>query len=380
MAEWYYRRDNQRFGPVNTSELKRLAACGELLPTDVIWKGGLEAWVPASKAKGLFPVDTASTQIQPPQISQFDNSVSCPHCNKNLANNNSLALMEVACHYCQGLFKMPPVITFSFSDAAQYRKRAKAAGKASSPFAPHEESPLHLAAWHGDLRKINTLIASGVPVDAYEKRHGKTEPNTPLVHAVLNGQYAASRLLLMHGAHPDGSRDRHTLDPIIWAADYGQIEIATLLLAFKAQPHRNPYCAVLNYAIGKHPDGLHQEEMIKILLDAGVVPLENHVEAVLHLRLDWLADLFVKYGIDPLVVENLKRKRNRRLEDEERSKEVHEMFKLGLERIVFYCQPLDFPTLRGRGKGVTGLRRIERVRRSPEPSGYGLGCRTLRCI
>ena len=41
---------------------------------------------------------------------------------------------------------------------------------------------------------------------------------------------------------------------------------------------------------------------------------------------------------------------------------------------------VDFPTIRGRGKGVTGLRRIERVTCSPERSGCGFGCRTLRCI
>ena len=41
---------------------------------------------------------------------------------------------------------------------------------------------------------------------------------------------------------------------------------------------------------------------------------------------------------------------------------------------------LDFPTIRGRGRGVTGLRRIERVTRSRERSGCGFGCRTLRCI
>ncbi len=52
------------------------------------------------------------------------------------------------------------------------------------------------------------------------------------------------------------------------------------------------------------------------------------------------------------------------------------------KRVAFHFKEfdLDFPTLRGRGKWVTGLRRIERVTRSPGRSGYGLGCRTLRCI
>ena len=58
MAQWFYRIDGQEAGPVGTSELKRLAASGELSPTDMVWKEGLEAWVPASKAKGLFQLNS----------------------------------------------------------------------------------------------------------------------------------------------------------------------------------------------------------------------------------------------------------------------------------------------------------------------------------
>ena len=56
MTQWFYMKDGLEVGPVDTSELKRIAACGQLSPSDMIWREGLEAWIPASKAKGLFPV------------------------------------------------------------------------------------------------------------------------------------------------------------------------------------------------------------------------------------------------------------------------------------------------------------------------------------
>lgn len=52
--QWYYRKDNARFGPVSSSELKKLAASGELAPTDLLRGIGMSEWVPASKIKGLF--------------------------------------------------------------------------------------------------------------------------------------------------------------------------------------------------------------------------------------------------------------------------------------------------------------------------------------
>jgi hypothetical protein len=43
----------KRHGPVDASELKRLALEGVLAPTDSIWKEGLHDWVPLSHVKGI---------------------------------------------------------------------------------------------------------------------------------------------------------------------------------------------------------------------------------------------------------------------------------------------------------------------------------------
>jgi hypothetical protein len=52
--QWHYSRGGKQVGPVSTTELSQLAASGQLSPTDMVWKEGMGAWVPASTLKGLF--------------------------------------------------------------------------------------------------------------------------------------------------------------------------------------------------------------------------------------------------------------------------------------------------------------------------------------
>ena len=53
--QWFYIHDEQRFGPVEESELRRLAHDGGLLPTDLVWNPTMEQeWKPASIVPGLF--------------------------------------------------------------------------------------------------------------------------------------------------------------------------------------------------------------------------------------------------------------------------------------------------------------------------------------
>ena len=54
-TNWYYFRNAQQLGSVSSSKLKDLAATGELQPTDLIWRYGMDEWMPANTIKGLFP-------------------------------------------------------------------------------------------------------------------------------------------------------------------------------------------------------------------------------------------------------------------------------------------------------------------------------------
>lgn len=67
-AEWYYAKGNQKFGPVESSELKRLASASVLLPEDLVWKEGLPKWVRASSIKGLFTSEAATARTTPTAV------------------------------------------------------------------------------------------------------------------------------------------------------------------------------------------------------------------------------------------------------------------------------------------------------------------------
>ena len=65
--EWYYTTHaDQQNGPVNGETLKRLASSGELRPTDLIWREGMPQWIPASRAKALFPENAVQAPTAPP--------------------------------------------------------------------------------------------------------------------------------------------------------------------------------------------------------------------------------------------------------------------------------------------------------------------------
>ncbi|MFL5244068.1 MAG: DUF4339 domain-containing protein [Gemmataceae bacterium] len=55
MAEqWYYRHDDVKTGPWSSQQLRDLAVSGGILPTDYVWKQGIERSVLAEKVKNLF--------------------------------------------------------------------------------------------------------------------------------------------------------------------------------------------------------------------------------------------------------------------------------------------------------------------------------------
>jgi len=60
------------------------------------------------------------------------------------------------------------------------------------------DTPLHYAAYWGDVRAIEMLAAAGAALDA----HGAFDA-TPLLSAIFNGHYAAARRLVELGAMPD---------------------------------------------------------------------------------------------------------------------------------------------------------------------------------
>lgn len=66
MDAWYYEKQGQRHGPIDTDELKAMARSGDLSPNDLVWKQGMDGWTKASQIKGLLPTAPAAGIAPPP--------------------------------------------------------------------------------------------------------------------------------------------------------------------------------------------------------------------------------------------------------------------------------------------------------------------------
>ncbi len=71
--QWYYAQNNERKGPVEEDEIRRLAASGILQPNDLVWNETMGGeWRPASTVPGLFvtppPLGSAASTPTPPSL------------------------------------------------------------------------------------------------------------------------------------------------------------------------------------------------------------------------------------------------------------------------------------------------------------------------
>jgi len=58
--KWYYWHDAAILGPFTPERLADLALAERILPTDTVWKDDIEAGIPASQVKHLFPASVAT--------------------------------------------------------------------------------------------------------------------------------------------------------------------------------------------------------------------------------------------------------------------------------------------------------------------------------
>lgn len=61
-ARWFYARQQRKFGPYSSAQMKQFAASGKLQPSDMIWQMNSPKWVTAGSVKGLFPNHQPETE------------------------------------------------------------------------------------------------------------------------------------------------------------------------------------------------------------------------------------------------------------------------------------------------------------------------------
>jgi hypothetical protein len=63
VAQWFYGRGSDISGPVSGADLAALAVGGQLLPTDTVWRDGIEMGERAGDVPELFPPDPAAAAV-----------------------------------------------------------------------------------------------------------------------------------------------------------------------------------------------------------------------------------------------------------------------------------------------------------------------------
>ena len=106
-------------------------------------------------------------------------------------------------------------------------------GSSVEPRGSFENTPLHFAAFYGDIEMVQVLLEYGVDVDAQNSYHC-----TPLTFASLGGHQnepRVARLLIEHGADPNTlDADADGMTPLHRASRRGRIEMVRLLIELGA--------------------------------------------------------------------------------------------------------------------------------------------------
>lgn len=68
MEKWYYSKEGRKCGPIEFSELERLAQHGEITRDTLVWRKGLKGWITAERVLGLFPHQTEKQSVEPPPL------------------------------------------------------------------------------------------------------------------------------------------------------------------------------------------------------------------------------------------------------------------------------------------------------------------------
>jgi uncharacterized protein len=93
-------------------------------------------------------------------------------------------------------------------------------------------TPLHLAAHFGQNEAVNYLLERGASVKVVSENGIHV---TPLQSALSGKRFDVARLLLEHGADPNDNGAEGGYYPLHYAAAYGSVEAAEMLLAHGAR-------------------------------------------------------------------------------------------------------------------------------------------------
>jgi len=120
---WYYRREDQQYGPVDRTYLQNQLDSGVIAATEIVWREGMPDWAPAHSVPGL--VKTQQPRSSPDPFAQtasgietshgttgdrascFVPEIVCPHCHCAIRRDDPWVEDVVNCPQCGGFVQVP---------------------------------------------------------------------------------------------------------------------------------------------------------------------------------------------------------------------------------------------------------------------------------
>jgi uncharacterized RDD family membrane protein YckC len=105
---WYYAEGNDRRGPVEQSEWERLLNSGIIRPETLVWREGMETWVPYSTIAGTaIPAQSAAPSmpaLRPEFSTGNPGEVRCAECGRTFPSNEVVTIEgRAVCAGCKPL-------------------------------------------------------------------------------------------------------------------------------------------------------------------------------------------------------------------------------------------------------------------------------------
>jgi len=222
MAEWYWMKDGAKHGPVDTAHLKQLARTGRIEPTDSIWRDGLPDWVPAGKAKGLFPAAASQPSQQSAQP-----VATAPSTTENAKSPSSdRQNTVVGCLGCSTVL----VILFVLLTAGSfwYPSETSDTGEATDM----ELDDLSRAIKAGRTSEVRRLLDAGALPDGAGDERG-----IPVAQAAIGDEREIIEMLIDRGASLEIGTGKGQYTPLHLAAMIGKHEMVELLIRRGANVH-----------------------------------------------------------------------------------------------------------------------------------------------
>ena len=76
MKDWFYEKDNAQYGPVSELKIPSLITSGQIDQTSLIWREGMEEWIPLSD---VAEFQTSSEDTSPYAVPGTVNQVTDQH-------------------------------------------------------------------------------------------------------------------------------------------------------------------------------------------------------------------------------------------------------------------------------------------------------------